>query len=490
MGWRNERLRNRLIIMASLKKNFLYNLSITVSNYIAGLIVFPYVSRCLGVELMGKIGFVTNVVAYFSLFALLGAATVGTREIAICRGDFKSRSRVFSSVISVIGILTIISISIMTVAIFLIPQFYEYRILLLIGSLSLVFSSFQIEWLYQGLEEFDYIAKRTVLIRILYCIAIFIFVRDKEDYLVYYALTIGITVLNGLINLIYSRNYVSFSLKNIEVVKYLKSIGMYGVNKILISMYTTFNVLYLGLACSDIQVGYYTTANKLFSILLGVISAFTSVILPRMASLAARNNVDEFNNNVSKSFSLIISVSVPICIGGVLLAPQIIGILAGSGYEGAVLPMQLIMPVVVFTGAAQVCIMQVLIPLKRDKAVLYASVIGAVVAIVLNVMFVGRMGAVGSALVLLFSEIISDIFAFTYAFRKKILIIPWNFVVRRILSSIPYVIICYGFGYFVKMSNVIVLLLAFFCSVSYFIIETIFVLRLPIVKSLISPSKQ
>lgn len=82
--------------MASLKKNFIYNLSITLANYIAGLVVFPYVSRCLGVELMGKTSFATNVVAYFSLFALLGAATVGTREIAICRDDYEKRSKVFS----------------------------------------------------------------------------------------------------------------------------------------------------------------------------------------------------------------------------------------------------------------------------------------------------------------------------------------------------------------------------------------------------------
>lgn len=76
--------------MASLKKNFLYNISITLANYIAALIVFPYVSRCLGVELMGKTSFATNVIAYFSLFALLGAATVGTREIAICNGNLRN----------------------------------------------------------------------------------------------------------------------------------------------------------------------------------------------------------------------------------------------------------------------------------------------------------------------------------------------------------------------------------------------------------------
>lgn len=478
------------MIMASLKKNFIYNLSITLANYIAGLVVFPYVSRCLGVELMGKTSFATNVVAYFSLFALLGAATVGTREIAICRDDYEKRSKVFSSVICVIGSLTGISLVIMTVALFLIPQFYEYRTLLLIGSFSLVFTSFQIEWLYQGIERFDYVAKRTVLIRILYCISIFIFVHDKDDYIVYYILTVGIAVLNGFINLIYSRNFVNFSFKDVDFVKYLKPIGMYGVNKILISMYTTFNVLYLGLACNDIEVGYYTTANKLFGILLGVISAFTSVILPRMASLASGNNIKEFNNNVSKSFSLIFSVSIPICIGGVLLSPQIIGILAGSGYEGAILPMRIIMPVIVLTGAAQVCIMQVLIPLKKDKTVLYVSVIGAIVAIVLNIIFVGRLGAIGSALVLLFSEFISDVYAFTYALKKKIINIPWPFVIKRIFSSIPYVFICYVLGKYVKISDIYVLFLALVLSGYYFIIETIFVLRLPILTSLMPKIKK
>ena len=476
--------------MASLKKNFIYNLSITLANYIAGLVVFPHVSRCLGVELIGKTSFATNVVAYFSLFALLGAATVGTREIAICRDDIEKRSKVFSGVISVIGFLTGISFVLMTIALFFIPQFQEYRVLLLIGSFSLVFSSFQIEWLYQGVEKFDYIAKRTVLIRILYCISIFLFIHDRDDYILYYILTVSITVLNGLINLIYSQNFVHLSFKNVDFMKYLKPIGMYGVNKILISMYTTFNVLFLGLACNNIEVGYYTTANKLFGILLGVISAFTSVILPRMASFAAENNIREFNESVSKSFSLIFFVSLPISIGGVLLSSQIISILAGPEYEGAILPMQIIMPVIIIVGASQVCIMQVLIPLKKDTTVLFASLIGAVVAVALNVIFVSKLGAVGSALVLLISETSSSVYAFVYAYKNKIITLPWHFIFKRTISSIPYILICFLLGYFGNMSNLSVLFIALFLSGCYFIIEMLYILRLPIRKGLMPMSKQ
>ena len=431
-----------------------------------------------------------GVVAYFSLFALLGAATVGIREIAICNGDFEKRSKVFSSVMVVIGVLTGISLILMSVSIFLISRFQEYSTLLLIGSFSLVFTSLQIEWLYQGVEKFDYIAKRTIFIRILYCISIFLFVHDKEDYLIYYILTVGIVVVNGFINLIYSRNYVHFSFKNVEIKKYLKPVAMYGVNKILISMYTTFNVMFLGLACNDIEVGFYSTANKLFTILLGVISAFTSVVLPRMASLVANNNVKKYNDNISKSFSLIFSVSLPICIGGMLLSPQIIDILAGSGYEGAILPMQIIMPVVVLTGAAQVCIMQALIPLKEDKAVLLASVIGAATAVLFNIIFVDKLGAIGSALVLLCSEICSDIFAFGYAIKKKILTLPWRFIVKRIISSIPYIAICYTAGKCLNLNNIATLLIALLICGFYFVVESLFVLKLPIVRDFFAEIKK
>ena len=106
-----------------------------------------------------------------------------------------------------------------------------------------------------------------------------------------------------------------------------------------------------------------------------------------------------------------------------LLSPQIIDILAGSGYEGAILPMQIIMPVVVLTGAAQVCIMQALIPLKEDKAVLLASVIGAATAVLFNIIFVDKLGAIGSALVLLCSEICGFYFVVESLFVLKLPIV-------------------------------------------------------------------
>ncbi|MDL2224198.1 oligosaccharide flippase family protein, partial [Bacteroidales bacterium OttesenSCG-928-M06] len=108
--------------MASIKSNFVYNLVLTLSTYVIGLITYPYVSRILQVELMGQFGFVTNVIGYFSLFAMLGISTIGIREIAACGSDEKKRSQVFSSLLVLTLIFTVVVLFLYLFAIISIPE--------------------------------------------------------------------------------------------------------------------------------------------------------------------------------------------------------------------------------------------------------------------------------------------------------------------------------------------------------------------------------
>lgn len=455
--------------MASIQKNFIYNVSITISNYVAGLIVFPYITRCLGVELLGKVNFVDNIITYFGLFSVMGIITVGTRDIASSKSDSKELSRTFSSLLVILSFLTLVSLIVLVTATFFVPKLEDYRSLLIIGTFALLFTSFQIEWFYQGLEDFSYIAKRSIIIKTLYCVCIFLFIKDKDDYFLYYVLTISSAGINCLINLLHTRNYLTISFKDLDIKKYFKPIFSYGLYRILISMYTTFNVLYLGYVTTDIHVGYYTTSTKLFQILLGVISAYTMVLLPRMSSLLNDKSMGEFERVISQSFNIILSLAIPCCIGGVILAPQLINILAGEGYEGAILPMQILMPVLVLTSLAQIGVIQVLIPMKKDNTVLNASIVGAIVGISVNILIVKEMGAIGSAVVLLCSELASDIFCFAYIFKNRLIKMPVDELLKQALGGLPYVIICY---YIVSrnISSIITVVLSFVICLVYYII--------------------
>ena len=428
--------------MPRITTNFIYNVALTLSTYLINLVLFPYVSRVLGVDMVGKVGFVNDTIGYFSLFAMMGIATVGIREIAACGEDRERRSRVFSSLMALVGIMTAVVMAVYLGSLFVVNRFQADRNLFIIGTGSLLFTSMLIEWFYQGLENFRYITIRSILVKLVYAAAVFLTVRHPEDYQLYFLLTVGAVVVNAIINIGYSRRFATLSFRNVDLKAYLKPVFSLGLYKIMVSMYTTFNVVYLGFVAADAEVGYYYAAKKLFYILLGLFSAFTAVMLPRMSSLVEKRQEEEFHRKIGQTFDLVFAIGIPMTLFLVVMAPQIIGLMSGPGYEGAVLPMRIISPVLLLSSMAQIWVIQVLMPLKQDRIILLSSAIGAVTGIVINILLVGRLGAVGSAIVLLCSELAGNLLSFIFAVRKGYLQFPLKQAGIFILGAIPYVLCC------------------------------------------------
>ena len=231
---------------------------------------------------MGLCDFVDSIINYYCIFSMLGLTTVAVREIAGNKNDKTKMSKAFSSLLSLNVITTAIMIAALIVSIFLVPRFLENKQLMVVGIFKLLSKAFLIEWLYTGLEDFKYITVRSVIVRCIYVISVLVFVRDEKDYVVYYALTTMTFVVNAVINTYYSKRFVKFSLSGVSFKPYWKPVLTLGVYAILTSMYTTFNVSYLGFVGGDEQVGYYSTATKLHGIILALFTAFTGVMLPRM----------------------------------------------------------------------------------------------------------------------------------------------------------------------------------------------------------------
>lgn len=76
-------------------------------------------------------------------------------------------------------------------------------------------------------------------------------------------------------------------------------------------------------------------------------------MLPRMSALISEGEGQRFHELIGRSFMVITMFSIPMIACSIALAPQMIFILAGAGYEGAILPMRIIMPAILFVGIAQ-----------------------------------------------------------------------------------------------------------------------------------------
>lgn len=420
-----------------LKRNILFSTILTTSNYIFPLLVYPYVARVLGVTNIGLCNFVDNIINYFILFSMMGINIMGNRQIATDLANGNSLNNSFSNLFSLNAITTIIALGCLVTVTLCVPTLRENQELMWFGAIKLVSNFFLIEWFYKGMENFRFITVRTIIVKCFYVIAIYLCVRKSSDYTTYYLFTVLMVTLNAIINFLYSRNFVKFSFKGLSFSQILRPFFLLGAYMLVTSLCTTFNVVFLGFVTDDTQVGYYTTATKLYSIFLAFFTGVTSVMLPRMSNLIASKKHEEFRQLLSNTTSLLFAFSVPIIILTVIFAPQIILLISGPGYEGAITPMRIVMPLMLIIGYEQIVVIQGLMPLKADKAIMINSSAGAMVSIALNIILVHLLMSIGSSIAWISSELVILVLS-QIAISKYVSIkFPIKQLLVNLLSYVP-----------------------------------------------------
>lgn len=469
--------------MQNFKKNIFYSVILNCSNYVFPLITFPYLSRVLGVSNIGVCNFIDSIINYFILFSMMGMTTIGIREIAASKNDKKLMSETFSNLIVLNGLATILVLIILLFSIFLIPELNQYKNLMFIGCIKLISNLFLIEWFFKGIENFKYITNRTILVKCMYVVSIFIFVKDKDDYFIYYLLsTFFLFTISAIININYSKRFVDFNISNTHPFIFLKPFLLLGVYLLLTSMYTSFNTAYLGFIGGPTEVGYYSTATKLFGVGIALYSAFTSVMMPRLSSILAEGDNVEFNNKINLSNELLLAFAIPVSILFTIFAPEIIYVMSGKGFEGAVVPMRIIMPLIFIIGYEQILVIQMLMPLRKDKIILYNSIAGASVGIILNIALVPYLNSIGSSIVWVCSELCVLIFAQYFTQKYTGIGFPFRLLTKYVLLSIfPTLLLV-----MTKLlcQNLIIYITVFLFYCVYYLIIYLFVIRMDFLRKM------
>lgn len=426
----------------SIKRNFIYSSILVTSNYIFPFITYPYISRVLGVTNIGICNFVDSIVNYFILFSMMGIGIIGIREIASAKKNQGDLNSTFSSLFFLNAVSTVVSLVTLIGAIYLVPDLFQYRALMYIGAIRLLSNFFLVDWFYRGIEKFKYVTSITIGVKCLYVIAVFLFIHTPNDYPVYYLLTTLMITINAIFNWSYIRHFTQLTLKKLAIKKYVSQFFILGFHSMLTTMYTSFNVAYLGFVTNPTEVGYYTTATKLYTIIIALYSAFTGVMLPRISALLSEGKEEEFKSLIHKSIGVLFSIAIPIVIIACTFSPEIIEIISGKGFEGAIPATRIVMPLILIIGYEQIIVIQILMPLKRDKAIFINSIIGASVGILLNILLVAFLKSTGSAIVWLISEISVLISAQYFVQKNTEIKFPFKELSKNLLSYIPAMAIC------------------------------------------------
>ena len=186
----------------SLKKNAFYNVLRSLLSFIVPLITYPYITKVLDPDGLGKVNYTISIVTYFMLLAVFGMGTYAIKECAPLSGDRKAINEKASELFTFNIITALISYALLLAVMFLVKKFHPYTLLLLIQSIQIIFSIINIEWVNVVYEDYKFTTIRFLIIDIINLLVLFLFVRNKEDYVIYAFITISTYVFMSITNML------------------------------------------------------------------------------------------------------------------------------------------------------------------------------------------------------------------------------------------------------------------------------------------------
>ena len=395
--------------MASLKTNILLNYINTITGILFPVITFPYASRILLPEGIGIVNFQSSIIGYIVLLVSLGIPLYAVKEVAKYRDDIALRNKTTVEITVLSLLLSLLGYVVAFLIVKFVPQIKENVSLFYVLSLTILFTSLGVNWFYQAIEDFKFITIRAIIIRTLAAVSLFLFVKDKSDLLIYGVITVGSTVGNNLINFIHLHKFIPLStIKGLKLnfFKHLKPALHIFVLNLITSLYVQLNTIMLGFMDGDYAVGIFTAGNKIPHIILSVVTSMGTVLLPRCTNLVATGKIEEFKSVCDKGIRLVLTLSLPFTAGLILLAEPIITIFCGQAFMGAVPVIYWTAPVILFIGLTNVLGIQILYPQGKENIVIYSTLGGAIINLILNFLLIPKYSASGAGISTFAAELV------------------------------------------------------------------------------------
>ena len=430
-----------MFILKVTNKNFLYNVIYQVFIFIIPLITTPYISRVLGVNNVGVYSYTYSLVYYFMLASMLGINNYGAREVAKASHDKQKLSKTFFS----IYFLQLICCLIMVVFYVIFAEVYNYnhKMIMYIQLIYLISCIFDINWFFFGLEKFKITISRNIIIKLLSLILIFIFVNSRNDLWIYTLIMSGSTLLSQLYLWIYIRKEVTFYRPTFkEIFKHLPECLVLFIPIISYSIYRVMDKTLIGAISNTVQLGNFESAEKIINIPASFITALGTVMMPHMA----KTSDEKFKEILTNTFKLCFFFIIPMMIGLFVISKDFTVLFFGKEFTLTADIIKYLLPTILFSAITNVIRSNYLIPKGKNKIYVISTILGAIVNLILNLIFIKRMGAIGACIGTIAAEFIVMLYQVIYT-RKTIN----YFKVAKI--SIPYIIesviigfIIYGIG--------------------------------------------
>ncbi len=426
----------------SIKKNTILGIFISLSRYIYPIATYPYITRVLQPEGLGRISFMASFVTFFSLLSQLGMPIYGLRSCAVAK-DNKERLQTIVGELLLVHLLSgFATLLLYGFVVFMVLPVKQEPVLFFIYGLGILFGISDCEWVYRALGRYSFLALVNAVFRCVAIGAVYLLVRNSNDLYWYAFITLlagsgslvagflslkaqlGIAPLKNVYDIIVSRNVT----RVLRV--HLRPLLLFFLMSCAVTVYSNTDTVMLGFMKDNRLVGIYNAAAKVKALLVVFSGALWTAALPRSAGLWKEGNWEGFRKLAEKSLRMIPMVSLPLAVFFIFYSEPGIRIIAGEAYVGAVQPMCILLLAVVPIGISNIIGGQLLIPIGQEKLLFRAEMVGMLTNIAANAVLIPRYDVTGAAIATLLSETLVAVMAAIYITR---------FVRIRIIDASVYI---------------------------------------------------
>lgn len=393
--------------------NFGYLSLLQVAGYVFPLISMPYLARVIGADGFGKIAFASAIVVWIQTISDWGFNLTATRDVAQNRDNKELVSRIFSNVLWARSVLTLLSGIILLLVVLLVPYLRENADIIFVTFLLVPDYILFPEWFFQAIEKMKYTTFFNLFLKLVFTVAVFVFIHKREDYLMQPLLTtIGYLLCGiGALYLIFKKwGYSLYKPQWGEIFKTIRNSTDVFINNLMPNLYNSFSVMLLGFFGGSTANGIYDGGNRFPSIFYQFQSVLSRAFYP---FLSRRPDKHSFYAKLNIVSALVGSVIL------VLISPLIIKIMLGDEFEKSVVVMQILSFSVVFLAMGYTYGTNFLIINHKEKPLRNLTFISSIVGMCVSVPLVYYFSYIGAAVTVLLCRGLLGVGSYVLAKRIK-----------------------------------------------------------------------
>ena len=378
------------------RTNVLINIARTVVLTILSFMTFPWVCRYLGSAQVGIYTWCNTFVMYFLVLAKIGIPNLAIRECVKVKDDKEKLSNKVQAFFLIQLVTTVLSFGLMCALVFSVKEFRNNNEIIFLLSINFLSGAFSFEWLFIALEKQFYMSVRSIIVLALSTLLIIIFVTNPSDIYIYAFITAGVTLLTSIINMIYARKFISLKkTMPYNLKQYFKLLLVLCSISLIISFYNQTDTFILGFIDEGKkEVASYSVGIKGIDVIIGVITALSTVFIPRAAICYAQEDKIYFNRLNKYSVNICLFIVLPAIATMTTLSKPITGLISGNyefspdlGYTNAPVVLIILSSMMITYSISDIIYGQILLPMKKERYYLYALLGGTLLNIVLSIVF-------------------------------------------------------------------------------------------------------